>query len=214
MALGLNLGAGLIWHAPIYRVLGMTVALLAIALFFTYRHAAVTAREVALYLAFWSFFPLYATQLSFLAATVDFPLQDNLFLFTDAAMGFHWDRWLSFSDHHPDLLQVQMYAYSSLGLQPLLTVPIVAMRGPPGRNSEFLTAVLLASGCTIALFTLLPTVGPAAVFGQYALQTKFIYALRAGVRGPYYPAGIVSFPSFHMEMALLFAAAHRGIRTF
>ncbi len=111
---------------------------------------------------------------------------------------------------HPLMKAVQDAAYSSCFWQPLVSIPILALWGPRGRNAELLTGILLGLLIVIALYAVLPTIGPADLHGIAAEQGRIIKALRAGTPGPYNYVGIISFPSFHTVMAILFTLAHRG----
>jgi membrane-associated phospholipid phosphatase len=95
-------------------------------------------------------------------------------------------------------------------------IPLFALFAPRGRNGEFLTSILLALIATTAIFMILPTLGPASMAGPAAVESDqsgiIIRALRGGSAGPYPYLGIISFPSLHTALALLFTAAHRGNR--
>lgn len=200
------------WNIPAYKLVWPAGISLAIAGFYSMVRPRMAIREIGLYLSFWIFFPVFATRLSYFATCTGMPLRDQFFNAADAAMGFHWADWVSFISRYPGLVALQEFAYGSSYWQPLLTVVVLALWGPRGRNGEFLTSILFALCCTIAVYALLPTLGPADLSGQPAYQGQVIQLLRAGSMGPYAYSGIISFPSLHTAMALLYAAAHRGNR--
>lgn len=200
------------WNIPAYKLVWPVGISLAIAAFYSMARPRMVVREIGLYLSFWIFFPVFATRLSYFATCTGMPLRDSFFSAADAAIGFHWADWVSFITRYPGVVALQEFAYGSSYWQPLLTVVVLALWGPRGRNGEFLTSILFALCCTIAVYALLPTLGPADLSGQHAYQAEVIQLLRAGSLGPYAYSGIISFPSLHTAMALLYAAAHRGNR--
>jgi len=200
------------WAIPAYRLIWPAGPCLAIAIFYSTVRSQPAIREIGLYLGLWLFFPIFAAKLSYIATCADLPLRDRFFIAADAALGFNWADWINFITRYPAIVTVQDFAYGSSFWQPLLTVMVLALWGPRGRNAEFLTAILLALLGTIFIYTLLPTVGPADMFGFKAQTGAVIQALRGGDHGPFAYFGLIAFPSFHTAMALLYMAAHRGNR--
>ncbi|MES2254079.1 MAG: phosphatase PAP2 family protein [Pseudomonadota bacterium] len=212
LALAFNQWTQLRWLTPAYQLIWMPALCCASIVIYATRRSQPAIRETGIYLGFWLFYPLFAAQLTYIATVTKFPLQDALFIRLDGMLGFVWGDWMKFSLDNPLLLAVQQFAYDSSYWQPLLYVPFFALFGPRGRNGEFLTAMLLGLIATILIYMFLPTLGPADMAGQKAEQGQIIRALRVGSVGPYPYFGIVSFPSFHTVMALLFIVAHRGNR--
>jgi hypothetical protein len=200
------------WNLPIYKMLWPAGVFLGLAAYYTIVRPVSMIRETGLYLGLWLFFPVFAAKLSYIATRAGLPLRDPFFAAADAVMGFRWIDWVHFITRHPAIVSLQDFAYDSSFWQPLLTVPVLALWGPRGRNGEFLMAILLALLATIALYTLFPTLGPADFFGFKAQTGAVIQALRSGAEGPFGYFGIIAFPSFHTAMALLYIAAHRGNR--
>ena len=212
LVVALNAAIPLTWVNPAYKLLWPSLAFFAIAVVCHLRKRERAIVEIPLYLGYWMFYPSFLAKLTYFAARARFPLQDKLFLASDAAMGFHWVAWVPFLLAHPLLLQIQTFAYGSTFWQPLLAIPLLTLLGPPGRNSEFLTVMLFGGGLTTLTFMLLPTLGPLDMAGVSAPSGKFIHLLRSGFDGPYQLGGIISFPSFHIVMAILDTAIYRGIR--
>lgn len=200
------------WSLPVCLMIWPAGFFWGLAAYYAVIRSEPLIREIGLYLGLWLFFPVFAAKLSYIATCAGFPLRDSLFAAADAAIGFHWIDWVHFIIRHPAILALQGFAYDSSFWQPLLTVPILAIWGPRGRNGELLTSILLALFATIAVYTLLPTLGPADFFGLKAQTGAVIQALRSGSDGPFAYFGIIAFPSFHTAMALLYTVAHRGSR--
>jgi hypothetical protein len=212
LALVFNQWTQLQWSKPAFQLIWMPALCCASIVIYATLRSQPAIRETGIYLGFWLFYPLFAAQLTYIATLTKFPLQDALFIRLDGMLGFVWGDWMKFSLDHPLLLAVQQFAYDSSYWQPLLYVPFLALFGPRGRNGEFLTAILLGLSVTILIYMILPTLGPADMAGFKAEQGQIIRALRLGSVGPYPYFGIISFPSFHTVMSLLFIAAHRGNR--
>jgi hypothetical protein len=164
--------------------------------------------DIALYAALTMLFPLAGLTLTYAALAHGLAFQDRAMVALDAVLGFDWPRWSRFLDLHPLVRSVTTVAYQSSLWQPFVTIPVLAIWAPR-RNAELFTATALAALLTIGIAALVPTIGPA---GPQSLQAQIILGLRAG-RPPIEPfGGVVSFPSFHTAVALLYVTAHRGIR--
>jgi len=198
------------WIVPAYRMIWPAIPCFALALFYFITRRNAAFQEAWFYLGLWILYPILVARITYLAAWLSFPLRDELFVKLDAMLGFDWVTWTHFLMAHPLLMRVQDFAYGSFFWQPPLTVLVLAFGPLRGRNSEFLTSVLLSVCLVTFTFMLLPTIGPAEHGGVNALQTEIIHALRSGFHGPYIYYGIISFPSFHICMAILCTLAHRG----
>ena len=214
--------ASLVWNArtgltfvpalPPVALLIVTFAFCAIAVLFStvWSHRAIV--ELATYFGLWGIFPIFAIRLNYLAATLNFPLQDTLFARADSALGFDWHTWASLAWSHPALINVLILCYRSNIYQPFVLILIFALWGPRGRNRELLTATVLASLLTVAVSAVLPAFGPYKAYGIASAWDPVLAALRAGSHMPLQYVGIVTFPSFHASMAVILAASMRGYR--
>jgi len=212
LALAWNAQAGLRWTLSPALLLAAPLACFALAAVYSAVRPEPVVAEAALYLGLWFLYPVFGTQLTYLANRLAYPLQDRLFDSWDAALGFHWLAWARVIAAHPLLETVQIFAYESCLWQSLLLVVIFAVWGPKGRNSEFLTSMLLALAATIAVNLFLPSLGPAGFHGLKSQTADIIRSLRNGDTAPYDYAGVIAFPSFHTVIAILYTAAARGNR--
>lgn len=213
-ALVWNRYVGLTWQTPI-AVAGVIVvpcAFLLMSAVYSFVFPNRLLAEIMLYFALWAVFPIFGIQLSYLAATLDFPLRDKLFTDWDAALGFDWRTWASFFWQYPTFIKVLIWSYRSNLYQPLALVLIFSIFGPRGRNREFLSAMAIASIATIIVAGLLPTFGPNEAYGIPSGWHTVLTALRAGSHQPLPYTGIVSFPSYHASMAVILAAVTRSNR--
>jgi membrane-associated phospholipid phosphatase len=143
--------------------------------------------------------------LSYLAATIGAPLVDQRLVQLDAVLGFDWDSAAQWVGQRPILDRVLRYAYDSIAVQPAVLILMGSLTRPSDRNSEaiwlFIITLLLA--CVIFAFT--PALGKIGHVGTGYL--KEIAELRSGnwsVLSYSRVEGIITFPSFHTTLALIF----------
>jgi hypothetical protein len=142
-------------------------------------------------------------------------LQDSALAASDAALGFHWIDVAQFIDGIRGLGSVLNFVYLSPLWQFALSAIVLAWLAPRGRNCELLTHMVLAMTFSLVIGTFVPAIGPAAAYGRGPQPQAIIHALQSGSRQTLPYAAIVSFPSFHTVMAVLFTYAHRYIdKTF
>ena len=213
-SLAWNERVGLIWAPilPMSTLLMITLAYSAVATTFSTVWSNRTIVELATYYMLWINLSFFGVRLSFLAATLDFPLQDTLFARADSALGFDWLGWARTVWSHRFVADVLVLAYKSMQVQCLIAVTSLALWGTRGRNREFLTSAIFAYLLTIAVAAVLPSFGPRSILGLASPWDPVLHALRDGSRVPLPDCGIVSFPSFHASMAYLLAMAARDNR--
>jgi hypothetical protein len=210
-----NAFVGLSLTPALYAVFAPAALLSVVAGWIRLRRGEARLFEAALYLALWSIWPPVCVWLAYLSVTVGYQLQDNALAAADAALGFHWIYLAQFIEGVPGLSSVLHFVYLSPLWQFAVSAVVLARLAPGGRNGELLTHMLLAMTLSLVIGTFVPAIGPAAAYGFGPEPEAIIHALRSGssLTLPY--AGIVSFPSFHTVMAVLFTYAHRYIdRTF
>jgi hypothetical protein len=212
-ALTWNWWAGLIWQQPaLLRLLWPSALCFAIAAIYSTVRPQPAIAEVACYFGLWIVYPVFATRFTYLANASGYPLQDDMLAGLDATIGFRWSDWAAIISTYPLIVRMQEFAYQSYVWQPAASIIVFAIWGPHGRNRELLTSLLLALTLTMAVSMFLPAIGPADTHGFSTPSGAIIRALRDRLGAPLPYVGIVSFPSFHTVMAVLFAVAHRGNR--
>jgi len=211
-ALLLNEFVGLTWSVGLLALAAPSIACFALSWIYVSVRPNPRVAEATLYAGLWLIYPTFGIQLTYLANLLRFPFQDRLFTAGDSALGFSWIDWAHFVSSHPAIETSLRLAYESHYWQPLISIPILAIWGPRGRNAELLTAMLLALIATIIISGLLPAMGPADAYGFKPAYSDAIRALRSGQYHGLSYAGIVSFPSYHTVMAILFTYAHRANR--
>jgi hypothetical protein len=176
-------------------------------------------------------FAAVGAPLSYVAATAGFPLQDAALEAIDRHMGIDWAQMMSFVSLHPGLQFVLSLAYSSFALQTLTTVLALGVAGQLTRLHSFIAAFVATTLITIAISAVCPAAGPwlfldiqpANANGFLPLSSTswpVFLALRDGALHTVYglrSEGIITFPSLHAALGVLFPLALwsvKGVRWF
>lgn len=147
--------------------------------------------------------------ISYLSMATNRPLEDGVLLAADRAIGFDWlsdYRWLV---HHPAPARILQVAYNSLVYQGLYFGVLFGIMAKRHDLREMFWLVLIAGVLTSAGATFFPAMGPFKLFG---IKAEFLPAMEQLRSGHLHFAlakltGVVSFPSFHTTMALLYMYA-------
>ncbi|MBD0275441.1 MAG: phosphatase PAP2 family protein [Acetobacteraceae bacterium] len=219
VVLAWNTRAGVVFTGWPTFVIG-TAVLVGVAVFFSSAMRRPSIAELAFTVALWNALNIGGGIMSYLAAAAAAPLVDAALVRFDEAIGFDWVAWVGFVRSHGALNAVLRAAYISLPLQLYGSILLFSVARVPGRNEE-----MLLLGCASVLLTCvtavwLPALGPWVHFGLGGLvpaDTAYVAHVVA-LRQEHAPSfalhqmqGIVTFPSFHTTLALLFTYAHRGI---
>lgn len=145
------------------------------------------------------------------AARTGLPLTDAVLMKLDLALGVNGGLIMAFVHQHPLLEAFSIRCY---GLMPLLVFASIlapAIGGKLSRMKEYLLASTLAALLGACVFAIFPAAGPwtAYHFEPYWNQTWFgreLAALRTSgpfTANPEYTCGLITFPSFHIALAVL-----------
>jgi len=173
------------------------------------------ARSVAVFVALGTGFTL----LSYLGLTLHMPLADRWLAAADQRMGFDWPSWYRFVRSHALFNAILLFAYRSLAVQMIVTLFALPMSGMTVRNREFLWATAFTLLATVVISALLPA---ESAWVWYHSDEQIapgpwhdFLAMRDGrlpVLDLQQLRGLVTFPSFHVAMAVLLARAAHGTR--
>ena len=134
----------------------------------------------------------------------------------DRALGLDWLAAYKWVAAHPLLHKALWFGYSSVTIQIITLLLVMAYRGQSARSWEMLW--LFVAACTICILFSGPW--PAAgAFGYYHVETDNAYvqafmALHAGTLrsiGETDVQGIVQFPSFHVALGIFLTYVTRGM---
>ncbi len=175
-------------------------------------------------------FAAVGAPLSYLAAAAGLSLQDARFSAWDQYLGADWLGYLAFVSRHHQLHQILTIAYASFSVQTIATVLILGLSGQISRLGIFVKAFIATTLVTIAISALLPAEGP---WLFHAVKTTAINGYTAPLSSTSWPAffglragifttlsglnseGIITFPSLHAALAVLFTMAlwrTRGVK--
>jgi hypothetical protein len=143
---------------------------------------------------------------SYLSMATGRPLADHALMAADRAIGFDWMtdyRWLL---HHAVAAKILQFAYNSLVYQGLYFGVLFAVMGKRANLREMFWLVLIAGLLTSVGAALFPALGP---FKSFGIKAEFLPDMERLRSGELHFAlakltGVVSFPSFHTTMALLY----------
>lgn len=159
---------------------------------------------------------------SYLAASLDYPLTDDLLMRWDSALGFDWKSFIEFIDARPTLAHTLALAYQSFAFQLILLPILLGLTGRVERAYLMICAYALLCAVSVVVSIWFPALGTYTVYGLgiddvrninayfgfaflgdfHAVrdQAEFVLSLRS-------ISGIITFPSVHAAGALLCAWA-------
>jgi membrane-associated phospholipid phosphatase len=159
------------------------------------------------------------TLLSYLGLTLHMPLADRWLAACDQRLGFDWLAWHRFVRDHALFNTILLFAYRSLAPQMVITLFALPLSGMLQRNREFLWATAFALLATVAISALLPAesawvwyhtaepIAPAPWHDFTAMRDGHLAVLDLQQL-----RGLVTFPSFHVAMAVMLVRAAQGTR--
>jgi hypothetical protein len=187
------------------------------------RHASALADCVEYYTLF-AIVCLTGAVASYPIAALTHGYADPALLRIDAAFHFNWLDWYQAVARHRALQIAGITVYESIYLSPAILLGWFALRGERPAAHRFLATFWLAAVVTLALFSLMPAVGPFAfqwhgpvpympvselwqpdlipALRMHRLQTIDLGQLK----------GLVSAPSFHAAAATIYIATAWRIR--
>lgn len=176
--------------------------------------------DMAYFGVLWIGFTITGTLATYIAATQRNPLLDASLNRLDESLNFDWLYLYKLVSSMPDLNTVLMVAYVSLFPQIILSVFYFCIVGTIKKNYELWWAAVVALSVTTLLSGLFPAAGTFEHFGvalDKAVHLRHFYELRDGkvlnfdIRDM---QGIITFPSFHVVLAILLMNIFRGTRIF
>jgi membrane-associated phospholipid phosphatase len=165
-------------------------------------------------------FAAVGAPLSYLAARTGLPLQDPLFDAADKALGFDWAALLAWMNAHRGIYAALSFAYMSFMPQATIAICVLAFSGRAIHLRVFMLAFVATALVTIAISGLLPAEGAWLHYALHADANGILpssstswpvfHAIRDGSLLKLMAAGsegIITFPSLHAALGLIFALA-------
>ncbi|HEY3910293.1 MAG TPA: phosphatase PAP2 family protein [Stellaceae bacterium] len=181
-----------------------------IALYYRLSGRSARLANLAQWALLWAIFSNAGDVLTYVAAACGGPPHDARLAAIDAALGFDWTGWYNFLAPHLVLRFVLWLGYQSLLPQILISVIWFSLCDLDYFNYELLRNNIVSLLITAALFLFYPALGHLEVGQQPYLPV--LLALRGGGALSFDVArlqGLISFPSYHMVLAVLLVWAHR-----
>lgn len=167
------------------------------------------------------------TPLTYVAAAMNFPLQDTALDAADRALGLDWRSAVAFVDAHPLIGMFLSIGYAMIRW-PIFIIPVaLAAAAAYRRLQEFTLAFGLALAVTTFISALVPAYGFYHLLGDalaeypnvnpvaYFLSSHELPLVRDGTMRDLdliNLSGLVTFPSFHAASAILYAWALWRVR--
>lgn len=167
-------------------------------------------------------FAMVGAPLSYIAASAGLPLWDATFTAWDEFLHFDWPALLRLMNAYPALHIVFAISYASFPLQATAIIVALTWVGQLTRIRVFILAFMLATVVTIAISAVMPAEGvwghlrlskvdhPAIAPITQSLHLPIFHGLRDGtlrVLTGEGSEGIITFPSLHAALGLLFIIA-------
>jgi hypothetical protein len=206
-ALNIKFGLAVQWHDALLPC-GVILAVM-LAHVLVSRRASLVAEYFLLTAAATAVFGVA----SYLSMTTGRPLADSVLMAADRAIGFDWlanYRWLL---HHAMAAKVLEVAYDSLVYQGLYFGVLFGIMRKRQELREMFWLVAVSGLFTCAGAALFPALGPFKAFGVKAEFLPVMEQLRgANLHFAFSNlTGVVSFPSFHTTMAVLYIYGFRRV---
>jgi membrane-associated phospholipid phosphatase len=164
-------------------------------------------------------FAAVAAPLSYVGASAAFPLWDASFAALDHRLGLDWMAWLAIMNTAPLLHAILAVAYASFAVQTTAIVIVLAITGHALRLRIFILSFMLLTLITIAISAVMPAQGVWGYLHLSALDSPAIAPITRDLPLPVFfglrdgtfrhlvaegAEGIISFPSLHAGLGLLF----------
>jgi hypothetical protein len=176
------------------------------------------------------FFVIYTaviTILSYLVASLNFPLYDRELAQWDAAIGFDWKAFLGWVNSHPLIGKILIWIYHSSVVQLVVIILLLSITIKTSRLQELCDLYVMTSVIAVVLSGLVPAAG---AYAYHAPEPALFNNLNSnaglwhiehyeGLRNGSYRLielgqmqGLVTFPSFHTCFAITLAWCFRDFR--
>jgi membrane-associated phospholipid phosphatase len=152
--------------------------------------------------------------LSYLSMTTGRPLVDAELNAADRALGFNWLAGFGWLEAHPAASKMLAFVYNSLIYQGLYFGVLFGLMEKKRELKDMFWIVFVAGVLTSAGAALFPAYGPFVTFGEQSHGGFLSDMMRLHAGHNLHFAltnltGVVSFPSFHTTMALVYAYGYR-----
>ncbi len=171
-------------------------------------------------------FTAVTTLLSYLVASLDLPLWDNTLYRWDGALGLNWRSYLTWVNGQPILGEILKFTYMSLLSQMIIGCLALGFTGRFFQLHTFILAIIISGLLCVLISAVMPAMAmyvhlglqpadfpnlsPAAAY----VHVEHVQGLRDGTLRTLdlnAAEGIITFPSYHASLAIIFLAAFWSI---
>ncbi|MGY3149326.1 membrane-associated phospholipid phosphatase [Bradyrhizobium sp. USDA 3397] len=172
-------------------------------------------------------FLILLVSIGYIAVSANLPMQESSLLAFDRMLGLDFRAYVHFVDERPGLLHAFALTYDSINKQMLLLIILLPLFGFHQRGAEFVLGLAVALIGTTFISTLVPATGAYGAAGLdlsdhpnfepvcYYATLRELPLIRQGVTrviDVYALAPVLTFPSFHAVLAVLYVWAMWPIR--
>jgi PAP2 superfamily len=192
-------------------------ALFAISLIYGLSGRSQPISEMAFFGALWICLTAVGVMFTYLAATLQYPLFDSAFSKLDRSLGFDWLAWYHYVESSKFLNLALALAYATGLLQILGAIFYFAHTKRFDRNSELWWVAIISLLLTSLVSGIVPAMGTFHHHNiglERAIHLSDLVALRDASRTVFKVhemQGIITLPSYHTVLAIIFMYAFRGI---
>lgn len=197
-----------------------TALLLAVALAYGVSGRSIALSNMAYFAALWIAFSIIGAIATYNFAALNYPLLDADFDTMDKALGFDWLSFYQFVEGEAWLSTILKIAYDSLLPQIAILVLYLSSLGKHNQSYELWWSAVIALTATALLSGLFPAAGTFAHYGvgiDRAVHLVHFHQLREGAHIVYaipQMQGIITFPSYHVVLAILLTNAFSNTKLF
>jgi membrane-associated phospholipid phosphatase len=180
------------------------------------RKLLVRTKKLCHTLSFLSMFSISIAVLSYLAVMVDLPLIDPALSRADAFFGFYWPSIFNTINNNRIIASVLYIAYQSIFAQALLAILFIIFFEQKTDIIDFIFIFVVSAFIVLVFSVLFPAEGAFYYYHKVDAPGAFMVSdlplLRAGLLKNidiFHLQGLISFPSFHACMAIMFSYALR-----
>jgi membrane-associated phospholipid phosphatase len=157
--------------------------------------------------------------LSYLGATLQFPMADAMFVAIDRAMGFDWIGLVHWAQDKPVLIEVAGFLYDKpFSVLPFAVIVLLVFTNRGDRFEEMIGFVIISTSLTLVIGSLIPGISAFAYFDIPAEISAKIgtsldhtsgqayFAIRNGIDNRIdlaNPRALIAFPSYHTVVAVM-----------
>jgi hypothetical protein len=173
--------------------------------------------DMAYFGALWIGLTVVGVIFTYIMATLRLPLYDAYYAELDSMLGFHWPEWNNYVREHYFINVTLLFAYMAGLLQICVSIFYFAYTGNVERNKELWWTAKISLLLSSMLSGIFPALGAYHFYKNSltnAVHLPDLLVLRDGSVTTFMVQemqGIITLPSYHTVLAIIFIYAFRGL---